>query len=95
MATKIQPSYFFAARHGLLTGEETPLDMLLDNNALNYDIQQHINSFLEAEPDHTCEDPGAYIRFHDSLNNEFRYPVDPDEKHCFDILFEDDFAVNE
>ena len=95
MATKIQPSYFFAGRHGLLTGQETPLDMLLGDNELNHDVQQHINSFLEAEPLHTCEDPGTYICFHDTLNNQFRCPVDSDERHCFDVLFDDDFAVNE
>lgn len=97
MVTKIHPSYFFEARPELLTGEETPLDMLLGSNVLNYDIQQHIQSFLEDEPEHPylCNPlPEAYLSVFDSLNNESFYPIESDEKHCFETIFEDDFVVD-
>lgn len=98
MTEKIQLSYFMEVRKGLFTGEETSLDMLLDGVVdLGHDIQENIISFVGEEPEHPYfrrEDFESYIYYHDVLNNEYAFPVDHDEKHCFDALFDDDFVID-
>jgi hypothetical protein len=37
----------------------------------------------------------ACVYFHDILCNKYSFPVDSDEKHCFDRVFDDDFAIDE
>ena len=94
--SKLQPCFFFAPREELYTGEETPLDLLLNGISLSSDIQNHINGFLDEEPDHPhlWEGPDAYLIYHDDLNNEQRFLIDEDEKHCFEHEIEGDFIVN-
>lgn len=90
--TTIQPSCFLEIRKGLLTGNETVLDMLL-GGLMSDDIQQQIYEFIGEEPEYDCiygTNTRDYIYFH-----EFSLPVDPDEKHCFDMVFDDDFALDE
>jgi hypothetical protein len=94
--TKIQHCFFFEPREELYTGEETPLDLLLNGISLSSDIHNHINGFLEEEPEHPymCGEE-SYIYFHDTLYNKYSFPVEQDEKHCFDTVFDDDFAIDE
>ena len=94
--SKLQPCFFFAPREELYTGEETPLDLLLNGISLSSDIQNHINGFLDEEPEHPYmwEGPDAYLIYHDDLNNEQRFLIDEDEKHCFEHEIEGDFVVD-
>ena len=96
--TKIQPCFFFTPRENLYTGEETPLDLLINGISLSNDIQNHINKFLGGEPEHPylCENyPETYLICHDELNNEYVFPIDEDEKHCFEYEIEGDFVVDD
>lgn len=96
--TKLQPCFFFEPKEELYTGEETPLDLLLNGISLSDDIQSHINGFLDEESEHPylCgNDPEAYLLCHDDLNNEYVFPIDNDEKHCFEDEIEGDFVVDE
>lgn len=96
--TKFQPAFFFAPKEGLYTGEETPLDLLLNGTPLSHDIQNHINGFLGEELEHPylCDDdPETYLVCHDDLNNEYSFPIHADEKHCFEEELVDDFVVDE
>ena len=96
--TKLQPCFFFEPREELYTGEETPLDLLLNGISLSIDIQNHINGFLGEEPEHPyqCDDdPETYLLCHDDLNNEYSFPIDADEKHWFEEELVDDFVVDE
>jgi hypothetical protein len=94
--SKIKPCFFFAPREELYTGEETPLDLLLNGISLSSDIQNHINGFLDEEPEHPYmwEGHDAYLIYRDDLNNEQRFLIDEDEKHCFEHEIEGDFIVN-
>ena len=70
----------------------------VERHLTEHDIQNHINGFLEEEPEHPylCgNEPEAYLLCHDDLNNEYVFPIDADEKHCFDAEFTDDFVVDE
>lgn len=96
--TKIQHSFFFEPREELYTGEETVLDLLLNRFTLSNDIQNHINGFIGEEPEHPyiCgEELASYIVCHDDLNNEFVFPIEADEKHCFEQEIEGDFVVDD
>ena len=96
--SKIIPCFFFEPKEELYTGEETPLELLLNGASLNIDIHAHINGFLEEELEHPCldgNDTESYLVCHDDLNNEYVYPIDADEKHCFEHEFIGDFVVNE
>tara|TARA_B000000557_G_C20449145_1_gene306416 strand:- start:134 stop:451 length:318 start_codon:yes stop_codon:yes gene_type:complete len=96
--TKIQHSFFFEPREELYTGEETALDLLLNRFTLSNDIQNHINGFLGKEPEHPyiCgEELASYIVCHDDLNNEYAFPIEADEKHCFEQEIEGDFVVDD
>jgi hypothetical protein len=95
--TKLQPAFFFEPKGELYTGEETALDLLLNGISLSTDIQNHINGFLEEEPEHPyiCgEELASYIVCHDDLNNEYAFPIEPDEKDYFEHEIEDDFVVD-
>ena len=96
--SKLQHCFFFEPKEELYTGDETPLDLLLNGISLSTDIQTHINGFLDEEPEYPylCgDDPEAYLVCHDDLNNEYVYPIDVDEKHCFENEFIDDFVLDE
>jgi len=96
--SKIQPSFFFEVKEDLYTGEETALDLLLTSVSLSNDIQNHINGFLGEEPEHPylcVNDPEAYLICHDKLNNKYVYPIEKDEKHCFEYEIEDDFVIDD
>jgi len=89
--------FFFEPKEQLYTGEEMPLDLLLNDISLSNDILNHINGFLEKEPDNSylCgNDPETYLICHDDLNNEYVFPIDDDEKRYFENEFIDDFVVN-
>lgn len=96
--SKIQPCFFFEAKEELYTGEETALDLLLTSISLNNDIQNHINGFLGEEPEHPYmwgAEPEAYLICHDDKNNKYVYPIDEEEKHCFEYEIEDDFVIDD
>ena len=96
--TKIQPCFFFIPREKLYTGEETPLDLLLNRISLSNDIQNHINKFLGEELEHPYmweDNSDTYLICHDNLNNKYAFPIDADEKHCFEYEIEDDFVVDD
>ena len=89
--TKLQPAFFFEPKE-TRTGEETALDLLLNGISLSTDIENHINGFLEEEPEHPyiCgEELASYIVCHDDLNNEYAFPIEPDEKDYFEHEIED------
>ena len=74
--SKIIPCFFFEPKEELYTGEETPLELLLNGASLNNEIQAHINGFLEEELEHPCldgNDTESYLVCHDDLNNEYVY----------------------
>jgi hypothetical protein len=99
--TKIQPSFFYEPKENLLTGEETPLDLLLLLNGtgivLNDEIQNHINGFLEEplEEPYMGYEEVSYLQCHDDMLNPYVYPIEPDEKHCFVQEYDDDFVIDE
>tara|TARA_Y100000389_G_C17467688_1_gene527127 strand:- start:1951 stop:2274 length:324 start_codon:yes stop_codon:yes gene_type:complete len=95
--SKIKPCFFFEPRQGLYTGEETPLDLLLNGITLCSDIQNHIKGFLDEETEHPYmwEEPESYLIYHDDLNNKQRFLIDEEEKRFFEYEIEDDFAVDE
>ena len=91
--TKIQPSFFFEVRDNFYTGEETSLDLLLNNKSINNDIYNYINEFLGGL-EFTCEySNNSYLILYDYLNNKYGYPIDVDEKHCFEAEWDDDFII--
>lgn len=98
MAQTLQPSFFFEVRNGLLTGNETELDFLL-HGILNHDIQDIINGFIgDDEPEypyiwHNYSD--SYIFYYDYLSNKYSLPVEDEEKHCFEQLYDDDFSIDD
>ena len=92
---KIQPSFFFEAREELYTGEETPLDLLLNCNSLNKDIYDHINGFLGEKIEVPCfSDNHSYLICYDDVNNKYTYPIDEEERHCFEYECSDDFVID-
>ena len=92
---KIQPSCFFEAREELYTGEETPLDLLLNCNSLNKDIYDHINGFLGEKIEVPCfNDNHSYLICYDDVNNKYTYPIDEEERHCFEYEWCDDFVID-
>ena len=95
--TKIQPSFFYEPKENLLTGEETPLDLLLNGIVLSDDIQNHINGFLEEPPEepYMGYEEVSYLQCHDNLLNCYVYPIEHDEKHCFEQELDDDFVIDE
>ena len=96
--TNLRPCFFFEVKEELYTGEETALDLLLTGISLDNNIQNHINGFLGEEPEdpYLCgNDPEVYLICHDDLNNKYVYPIDEDEKHCFEYEIEDDFVVDD
>jgi hypothetical protein len=84
--------FFFEPREGLYTGEESPLEFLLNGTSLNLDIQAHICEFLGESPRRV--ETTTHLICHDNLNNEFTILVDDDEKDCFADEILDDFVVN-
>ena len=92
--TKIQPSFFFEAREDLYTGEESSLHLLLNRKGLNYDVYNHINSFLGGIELSNVSDKNSYLICYDNFNREFCYPIDEDEKHCFEEQWDEDFIIN-
>tara|TARA_B110001450_G_scaffold245912_1_gene259459 strand:- start:9 stop:371 length:363 start_codon:yes stop_codon:yes gene_type:complete len=97
MTTKIQPSFFYEPKENLLTGEETPLDLLLNGFILSNDVQDIINGFLDEEPEHPYmgHDGLSYLDCHDDLLNRYVFPIEDDEKHCYQQEFADDFVIDE
>jgi hypothetical protein len=92
--TKIQPSFFFETREELYTGEESSLQLLLNRKSLNNDIYNHINSFLGEIKLSNVSDKNSYLICYDNFNREFCYPIDEDEKQCFEEPWEEDFIIN-
>lgn len=96
--SKFQPCFFFTPIEQLYTGEETPLDLLLNGISLSNDIQNHITGFLGEELEHPYiggYEPEVYLTCHDDLNNEYVFPIDEDEKHCFEDEIEGDFVLDD
>ena len=95
--SKFRPCFFFEPREELYTGEETPLDLLLDGITLSSDIHKHINGFLDEPLEHPYlwEGPESYLIYHDYLNNERRFLIDEDEKRFFEYEIDGDFVVDE
>jgi hypothetical protein len=85
-------------RSQLLTGEESPLDILL-NGLLGKDIQETINGFLDDELEldyrhfNDDQDEFAYIYYYDNLQNKSRFPVEHEEKWCYNVEYDDDFII--
>ena len=93
--TKIQLSFFFQAREDLYTGEETPLDLLLNCKSLNKDIYGHINGFLGEKIELSCgNDNQSYLICYDDQNHKYAYPIDEEERHCFEYEWGDDFVID-
>lgn len=97
MTTKIQPSFFYEPKENLLTGEETPLDLLLNGFVLSNDIQDLINGFIGEEPEHPYMgyEGVSYLDCHDDLLNIYHFPIEEDEKHCYELELDDDFTADE
>ena len=91
--SKIQPSFFFEVRDNLYTGEESSLHLLLNRKSLNNDIYNYINEFLGEIEIPSLFDNNSYLILYDDLNNRYRYPIDEDEKHCFEYEWDDDFIT--
>jgi hypothetical protein len=80
---------------GLLTGEESSLDILLGGK-IGHDIQGRILSFLDCEPGFPDEESDSYVECYDDLMNPHILPVEPDERSCFEnIEFDDDFVIGQ
>lgn len=95
--TKFMHSFFFEPREELYTGEETPLDLLLNGIPLNSDIQNHINGFIGEElvHHHLFDVEDSYIFYHDELSNKHAFLIDAYERHCFETEIEGDFVVDD
>tara|TARA_Y100000768_G_scaffold388920_1_gene388715 strand:+ start:2250 stop:2570 length:321 start_codon:yes stop_codon:yes gene_type:complete len=98
MAQAIQPFFFFDVKNGLLTGNETELDFLL-NGILSHDIQDIINGFIgDDEPEYPYiwrEYSDSYIYYYDYLSNKYSLPVEDEEKYCFEQQYDDDFSIDD
>lgn len=98
--SKIIPCFFFEPRGGLYTGEESLLDLPInDNTPICSDIIDLINSFIHEKQheegySYKQQDCGTYLLCHDVLYNEFTLPIDHDEQKCFEIEYDDDFIVD-
>ena len=91
--TKIHASFFFEAKEELYTGEESSLHLLLNCNSINNDIYNYINDFLGEIEIPSVFDNNCYLICYDNLNREYCYPIDEDEKHCFEDEWDDDFII--
>ena len=98
MAHKPLLSFYLETKDGLLTGNETELDFLL-HGILNHDIQDIINGFIgDDEPEYPYiwrDYSDSYIFYYDNLSNKYSLPVEDEEKHCFEQLYDDDFSIDE
>ena len=96
MTHRIQAQCYVEPKLGLLTGEETSLDVLLEGR-VGHDIQGKILEFLECEPDFPGEEPmqSSYIEIYDDLMNREALLVDVEETSCFqeNTIYEDDFVI--
>jgi len=94
--TKLQHSFFFEHRGELYTGEETEPELLLNGIPLSSDIWGHINGFIGDESKtarSVGQDAGAYLICHDPLYNQFVFPIEDDEKYCFEQEYDNDFIL--
>ena len=98
MSQTLQLSFFFDARNGLLTGNETELDFL-SHGILSDDIQHIINGFIgddKPEYPYIWQDyTDSYIYYYDYLSNKYSLPVEDEEKYCFEQQYDDDFSLDE
>ena len=98
MAHKPQLSFYLETKDGLLTGNETELDFLL-RGILSHDIQDIINGFIgDDEPEYPYiwrDYSDSYIFYYDNLSNKYSLPVEDEEKHCFEQLYDDDFSIDD
>ena len=92
--TKIQHSFFFEVRDNLYTGEETSLDLLLNNKSLNNDIYNYINEFLGEVELTSGNYNQSYLICYDNQNHKYAYPIDEEERHCFEYECSDDFVID-
>lgn len=85
---------YIEPKNGLLTGNETPLDILLGGR-VNNDIQHMILGFLDEEPGFPeALGETSYIELYDSYMKPQVFPVDQDELWCFlDNDYDDDFSI--
>tara|TARA_Y100000741_G_C18190537_1_gene533301 strand:+ start:699 stop:1058 length:360 start_codon:yes stop_codon:yes gene_type:complete len=82
-------------KQGLLTGEETSLDVILGNR-VGHDIQGRILEFLDFIPDFLDDElQTSYIEFYDDLMNPEVFPVEQEELYCFqnNDIYDEDFII--
>ena len=86
-------THFLEPKTGVLTGNETALDILLGGR-VGHDIQCVITAFLDKEPDFPDEQVVVgYIDNWDSLGNHEGFPVEMEEFGCYNQLYDDDFVL--